>query len=98
MIDIYRQLRTVVDKTVDIYNQKVKENKEKGLEAIEKIPNYFPHIFQGDFAVFVKKWSGNKKGYRPIEAPGAPNKLSVNPCIFPLTPPGFPGKGESLSV
>ena len=78
MIDIYRQLRTVVDKTVDIYNQKVKENKEKGLEAIEKIPNYFPHIFQGDFAVFVKKWSGNKKGYRPIEAPGAPNKLSVN--------------------
>ena len=78
MIDIYRQLRTVVDKTVDIYNQKVKENKEKGLETIEKIPNYFPHIFQGDFAVFVKKWSGNKKGYRPIEAPGAPNKLSVN--------------------
>ena len=77
-ISIYRELRGVVDKTVDIYNKAVKENKADGLEPIQKIPNYFPHIFQGDFVVFVKKWSGDKKGYRPIDAPGVGNKVSAN--------------------
>jgi len=78
MINIYRELRGIVDKTVDIYNKAVKENKAEGLEPIQKIPNYFPHIFQGDFVVFVKKWSGDKKGYRPIDAPGVGNKASAN--------------------
>ena len=78
MINIYRELRGIVDKTVDIYNKAVKENKADGLEAIQKIPNYFPHIFQGDFVVFVKKWSGEKKGYRPVDAPGVGNKASAN--------------------
>jgi len=81
MIDVYRSLRGAVDKTVDMYNQKVKDNKADGLEQIQKIPNYFPHIFTGDFVVFLKKWSGNKKGYRPIEAPGAGNKLSAKALI-----------------
>jgi hypothetical protein len=57
MIDIYRSLRGAVDKVVDYYNQKVKDNKADGLEQIQKIPNYFPHIFTGDFAIFLKKWS-----------------------------------------
>ena len=61
MIDVYRSLRGAVDKTVDMYNQKVKDNKADGLEQIQKIPNYFPHIFTGDFVVFLKKWSGDKK-------------------------------------
>ena len=78
MVNIYRELRGIVDKTVDIYNKAVKENKADGLESIQKIPNYFPHIFQGDFVVFVKKWSGDKKGYRPIDAPGVGNKASAN--------------------
>ena len=78
MINIYRELRGIVDKTVDIYNKAVKENKAEGLEPIQKIPNYFPHIFQGDFVVFVKKWSGDKKGNRPIDAPGVGNKASAN--------------------
>ena len=77
MIDVYRSLRGAVDKTVDMYNQKVKDNKADGLEQIQKIPNYFPHIFTGDFVVFLKKWSGDKKGYRPIEAPGAGNIASA---------------------
>ena len=60
-----------------MYNQKVKDNKADGLEQIQKIPNYFPHIFTGDFAIFLKKWTGKKKGYRPVEAPGAGNIYSA---------------------
>ena len=44
MVDIYRSLRGVVDKTVDVYNKDVKNNKADGLEPIQKIPNYF-HIY-----------------------------------------------------
>ena len=36
MINIYRELRGVVDKTVDIYNKAVKENKADGLEPIQE--------------------------------------------------------------
>jgi hypothetical protein len=81
MIGIYRQLRGVVDKTVDSYNRDVKNNKANGLEPIQKIPNYFPHIFAGDFVVFLKKWSGKKKGYQPIDAPGAGNKFSAQALV-----------------
>jgi len=81
MIGIYRELRGVVDKTVDSYNRDVKNNKANGLEPIQKIPNYFPHIFAGDFVVFLKKWSGKKKGYQPIEAPGAGNKFSAQALV-----------------
>ena len=34
MVNIYRELRGIVDKTVDIYNKAVKENKADGLESI----------------------------------------------------------------
>lgn len=81
MVDIYRSLRGVVDKTVDIRNEDVKNNKANGLELIQKIPNYFPHIFTGDFVVFLKKWSGKKKGYQPIEGPGAGNIYSARALI-----------------
>ena len=81
MIDVYRALRGSVDRTVDIFNQKVKENKADGLNSIQKIPNYFPHIFTGDFAIFLKKWTGKKKGYRPVEAPGAGNIYSARALV-----------------
>ena len=45
---------------------------------IEKIPNYFPRIFEGDFAVFLMKWNSKKKVYQPVEAPkDANNKFSI---------------------
>jgi hypothetical protein len=78
LVKIYRSLRGTVDKAVDHYNKRVTENKEDGAGYIEKIPNYFPHIFVGDFAIFLKKWKGDKKGYRPVSAPGAETKLSAN--------------------
>ena len=81
MVQIYREIRGVTDKVVDIYNKAVKENKVEGLELIEKIPNYIPHIFQGDFFVSVYKWKGNKKGYSRIDAPGAGNKASANALL-----------------
>ena len=81
MSDVYRALRGSVDRTVDIFNQKVKENKADGLNSIQKIPNYFPHIFTGDFAIFLKKWTGKKKGYRPVEAPGAGNIYSARALV-----------------
>ena len=81
MIDIYRSLRGVVDKTADSYNKDVKNNKANGLDLIQKVPNYFPHIFTGDFVVFLKKWSGKKKGYQPIDAPGAGNKFSAEALV-----------------
>ena len=81
MVQIYREIRGVTDKVVDVYNKAVKENKVEGLEVIEKIPNYIPHIFQGDFFVSVYKWKGNKKGYSRIDAPGAGNKASANALL-----------------
>ena len=74
----YRGIRGIVDQVVDIYNKAVKENKADGAVIIEKIPNYIPHIFKGDFVVFVKKWKGKKQGYQPIAAPGVGNKASLN--------------------
>ncbi len=80
-ITIYREIRGIADKVVDVYNKAVKENKVEGLEVIEKVPNYIPHIFQGDFFVSVYKWKGNKKGYSRIDAPGAGNKASANSLL-----------------
>ena len=80
-ITIYREIRGVADKVVDVYNKAVKENKVEGLEIIEKVPNYIPHIFQGDFFVSVYKWKGKKKGYSRIDAPGAGNKASANALL-----------------
>jgi len=81
MVTIYREIRGIADKVVDVYNKAVKENKVEGLEVIEKVPNYIPHIFQGDFFVSVYKWKGNKKGYSRIDAPGAGNKASANALL-----------------
>ena len=81
MITIYREIRGISDKVVDVYNKAVKENKVEGLEVIEKVPNYIPHIFQGDFFVSVYKWKGKKKGYSRIDAPGAGNKASANALL-----------------
>ena len=81
MVTIYREIRGISDKVVDVYNKAVKENKVEGLEVIEKVPNYIPHIFQGDFFVSVYKWKGKKKGYSRIDAPGAGNKASANALL-----------------
>jgi len=81
MVTIYREIRGISDKVVDVYNKTVKENKVEGLEIIEKVPNYIPHIFQGDFFVSVYKWKGKKKGYSRIDAPGAGNKASANALL-----------------
>jgi len=81
MVSIYRSLRGAVDKTADVYNKDVKNNKVEGLDPNQKIPNYFPHMFTGDFAIFLKKWSGKKKGYQPIDAPGAGNIHSARALI-----------------
>ena len=78
MVEIYRAIRGSVDKVVDIYNKRVKETKEDANGYIEKIPNYLPHIFTGDFAVFLKKWQGKKRGYRPVDAPGAEYSFTAN--------------------
>jgi hypothetical protein len=77
-IRMYRGIRGAVDKVVDTYNASVKNNKDNnGATVIEKIPNYLPHIFEGDFRVFLKTWKG-KKGYQVDTAVGASNKASAN--------------------
>ena len=77
-IRMYRGIRGAVDKVVDTYNASVKNNKDNnGAQVIEKIPNYLPHIFEGDFRVFLKTWKG-KKGYQVDTAVGANNKASAN--------------------
>ena len=77
-IRMYRGIRGAVDKVVDMYNASVKNNKDNnGATVIEKIPNYLPHIFEGDFRVFLKTWKG-KKGYQVDTAVGASNKASAN--------------------
>ena len=77
-IRMYRGIRGAVDKVVDTYNASVKNNKDNnGATVIEKIPNYLPHIFEGDFRVFLKTWKG-KKGYQVDTAIGASNKASAN--------------------
>ena len=70
-----------MDKTVDHYNTKVKENKADGAGFIEKVPNYFPHIFTGDFVVFLKKWKGKERGYRPVYGPGAEYKVTADAYV-----------------
>jgi len=81
LVKIYRSLRGLMDKTVDHYNTKVKENKADGAGFIEKVPNYFPHIFTGDFVVFLKKWKGKERGYRPVYGPGAEYKATADAYV-----------------
>tara|TARA_A100001015_G_C15034314_1_gene735133 strand:+ start:45 stop:2405 length:2361 start_codon:yes stop_codon:yes gene_type:complete len=61
MVTIYKEIRGISDKVVDIYNKAVKENKVEGLEIIEKVPNYIPHIFQGDFLYLYINGKATKK-------------------------------------
>ncbi len=81
LVKIYNSLRGLMDKTVDHYNTKVKENKADGAGFIEKVPNYFPHIFTGDFVVFLKKWKGKERGYRPVYGPGAEYKVTADAYV-----------------
>ena len=76
-IKIYRNLEGLFEKVVDRHNKSAIENKGDGYTIIEKIPNYFPRIFEGDFAAFLMKWNNKKKVYQPVEAPGANNKFSI---------------------
>ena len=76
-IKIYRKVEGLFEKVVDFNNKKAIENKGDGYSIIEKIPNYFPRIFEGDFAAFLMKWNSNKKVYQLVEAPGANNKFSI---------------------
>ena len=81
LVKIYNSLRGLMDKTVDHFNTKVKENKADGAGFIEKVPNYFPHIFTGDFVVFLKKWKGKERGYRPVYGPGAEYKATADAYV-----------------
>ena len=81
LVKIYNSLRGLMDKTVDHFNTKVKENKADGAGFIEKVPNYFPHIFTGDFVVFLKKWKGKERGYRPVYGPGAEYKVTADAYV-----------------
>ena len=76
-IKIYRNLEGLFERVVDRHNKSAIENKGDGYTIIEKIPNYFPRIFEGDFAAFLMKWNNKKKVYQPVEAPGANNKFSI---------------------
>ena len=76
-IKLYRNLEGLFEKVVDRHNKSAFENKGDGYTIIEKIPNYFPRIFEGDFAAFLMKWNNKKKVYQPVEAPGANNKFSI---------------------
>jgi len=76
-ITIYRNLEGLFERVVDRHNKSAIENKGDGYTIIEKIPNYFPRIFEGDFAAFLMKWNSKKKVYQPVEAPGANNKFSI---------------------
>ena len=76
-IKIYRNLEGLFERVVDRHNKSAIENKGDEYTIIEKIPNYFPRIFEGDFAAFLMKWNNKKKVYQPVEAPGANNKFSI---------------------
>ena len=76
-IKIYRNLEGLFERVVDRHNKSAIENKGDGYTIIEKIPNYFPRIFEGDFAAFLMKWNSKQKVYQPVEAPGANNKFSI---------------------
>jgi len=76
-IKIYRNLEGLFEKVVDRHNKSAIENKGDGYTIIEKIPNYFPRIFEGDFAAFLMVWNNKKKVYQPANAPGANNKFSI---------------------
>ena len=76
-IKIYRNLEGLFERVVDRHNKSAIENKGDGYTIIEKIPNYFPRIFEGDFAAFLMKWNSKRKVYQPVEAPGANNKFSI---------------------
>jgi len=80
-IKMYRSIRGAVDKVVDRYNEAIKNNKDNNnAQIIEKLPNYLPHVFEGDFRVFLKKWNG-KKGYQVDTALGAGTKFSANDLV-----------------
>ena len=76
-IKIYRKVEGLFEKVVDYNNKKAMANKGDGYTIIEKIPNYFPRIFEGDFAAFLLKWNNKKKVYQPVDVPGANNKFSI---------------------
>lgn len=58
----------------EIVVQYNKMAEERGLAKINEIPNYFPHMWEGDYRVFVN----DKKNQTPVEVFGAHNTKEAN--------------------
>ena len=84
-IDIYRDLRKGLDTTHEFYNQYVKKYVQTlpGAKArkigteIPYIPNYMPHMFLGDFRVWVNKKT-DTSFKEPVYVAPANSKWSAN--------------------
>jgi len=80
MIKVYREIRHTVDAAGDMWNKAVIKHGEKASDKapLEKIPNYVPHVFKGDFRVWVNKIDPQTGKAKPIGAYGADSKIGVN--------------------
>ena len=78
MIKTYRALRGILDKSGDLWNKAVEKSSGATNKArIEKLPNYMPHIFKGDFRIWVNKIDPSTGKTKPVAAYSANNKLGL---------------------
>ena len=79
MIKTYRAIRGTLDAAGDMWNKTVKKSTgSSNKSSIEKLPNYMPHVFKGDFRIWINKIDPNTNKTKPIAAYSANNKLGVS--------------------
>ena len=76
---VYRSLRGVLDRAGTEWNTALKETTGTSTNkaAIEKLPNYIPHVFKGDFRIWINKIDPTTGKTNPVAAYSANNKWGV---------------------
>ena len=79
LINVYRSLRGVLDRAGTEWNTAVQKSTgtASNKNTIEKLPNYMPHIFKGDFRIWFNKIDPSTNKTTPVAAYPAENKLGV---------------------
>ena len=79
MIKIYRDIRGMLDKAGETWNKAVIKStgNSTNKSTITKLPNYMPHVFKGDFRIWINQIDASTGKTKPVAAYSANNKLGI---------------------
>ena len=79
MIKVYRGIRGMLDKSGEMWNKAVIKStgNSTNKSTITKLPNYMPHVFKGDFRIWINQIDASTGKTKPVAAYSANNKLGI---------------------